>query len=282
MSIPEGFVELRETRGIGWVREDLADLGLPMFWAAVTALPGAKGRGGVGQLELKPGIVAVVRPFRRGGAFARLLGERYGGSARVFDELSVLAHLKREGVPVATPLAAVARRHHAFWRLRILTRIEPGALGLPSFCAAYPRLRSWAIEAAGVCVQLAVRSGLWHPDLHPDNLLLAPRGDRVRAVLVDLDKAKLKPSISDGDRAKMLVRMARYLHRHADALPVVPTRADYLRFLKAFGLDRKSRRECFLALGPELAKSLARHGLLRGRAPGKPRASKRTPREPNP
>lgn len=262
MSLPEGFVELRAPGNVGWLRSDLAELGLPAFWAPVAPLPGAKGRGGVGTLELRPGLIAVVRPFRRGGAFARLLGDRYGGSTRAREELQVLVSLQREGVPVIAPLGAVAQKHGAFWRLRLLTQIEPGALALPAFCAAYPQHRRWAVEAAAVTVRLAIAAGLRHPDLHPDNVLVAAHGDKVRAVLVDLDRARLQAPVDEATQERMLVRMARYLHRHAGRLPVVPTRADHLRFLRALGLDAAARRAAWQRLGQKLQRALARHRLV--------------------
>lgn len=262
VSLPEGFVELREPRGIGWLRRDLAELGLSPFWAATTPLPGAKGRGGVGTLELQPGLIAVVRPFRRGGAFGKLLGDRYGGSARARDELAVLAQLQREGVPVVAPLAAVAQKHRAFWRLRLLTQVETGALALPAFCAAYPQHRRWAIAAAAVTVRLAFAAGLRHPDLHPDNILVAAHGDKVRAVLIDLDRARVKPPVDEAEQDRMLVRMARYLHRHSARLPVVSTKADHLRFLRALGLDRQGRRAAWDRLAAKLRRALARHRLV--------------------
>jgi hypothetical protein len=260
--LPEGFVELREARAIGWLRSDLAELGLLPMWAATTPLPGAKGRGGVGTLELKPGLIAVVRPFHRGGAFGRLLGDRYGGSGRARAELAVLAQLQREGVPVVAPLAAVAQKHRAFWRLRLLTQVETGALTLPAFCAAYPQHRRWAIEAAAVTVRLAFAAGLRHPDLHPDNILVAAHGDKVRAVLIDLDRARVKRPVDAAEQDRMLVRMARYLHRHSARLPVMLTRADHLRFLRAFGLDRAGREAWWERLGAKLRRALAQHRLV--------------------
>lgn len=260
--LPDGFVELRETRGIGWVRSDLAELGLSACWQEVAPLPGAKGRGGVGTLELKPGLIAVARPFQRGGAFGKLLGDRYGGSSRARAELQVLAALQKDGVPVVAPLAAVAQKHRAFWRLRLLTQLEPGSLALPAFCAAFPQHRRWAIEAAAVAVRLAIAAGLRHEDLHPDNIVVAAHGDKVRAVLVDLDRATIRRPVDQAIQDRMLVRMARYLHRHAGRLPVVPTRADHLRFLRALGLDRQARQTAWKRLGKKLVRALARHRLV--------------------
>jgi hypothetical protein len=162
-------------------------------------------------------------------------------------------------VPVVVPLAALARRPRTFWRLCLLTELLPGALPLPAFCAQDPVARRWAIEAAGVTLRLAWAQGLRHPDLHPDNVLITRSGDKVRAVLVDLDRATLRPPVSERRQDDMLVRMARYLWRHRGTLPVAFTRADMLRFLRALGVDRPHDR--FRRLRRQLERALQRRNL---------------------
>jgi hypothetical protein len=255
MSVPEGYVELREKRGIAWVRQDLAGLGVDALWAAPEPMPDARGRGGAGLLRLGE-VVAVVRSFRRGGAL-RLLGDRYTGPSRVRRELALHCELRADGVPVVTPLAALARKRHAFWRLRLLTEREPGAVPLPAFCAERPDLRRRAIEAAAITVRLAFDAGLRHADLHAENILVAEHGGLVRAVLVDLDKATRKAPVPESARDAMLVRMARHLHRHASRLPARPHPADRLRFLRALGLESQARRDAWIRLSRKLRLALA-------------------------
>lgn len=261
MRTVDGFVERKEPGGIAWVRTDLVSMPLDRFWEPVDAMSGAKGRGGVGTMQLAPGLVAVVRPLRRGGALAGLLGDRYPGPARVHGELAALVAMRQRGVPVVTPLGAFARRKGAFWQLRLFTELEAGAMPLPAFVAAHPTDRAWAIEAAAVAVRLAFSAGLDHPDLHPDNLLVSRRGDRIRAVLVDLDKAKLRASLTQRHTDAMLVRMARYLWKHRKRLPAAPSAADQMRFLGGLGLDRDARRAVWQRLDPKLRRAVAARGL---------------------
>lgn len=261
MRAVDGFVERKEPGGIAWVRDDLAAVPLDRLWQQLVALGGAKGRGGIGTMELAPGLVAVVRPLRRGGALAGLLGDRYPGPSRVHAELAMLVAMRQRGVPVVTPLAAAARRKGAFWQLRLFTELEAGALPLPAFVAAHPGDRAWAIDAAAVAVRLGFSAGLDHPDLHPDNILVAHRGDRIRAVLVDLDKAKLRGGLTPRQQDAMLVRMARYLWKHRKRLAVAPTAADLMRFLRGLGLDRAARRDAWNRLDPKLRRAVAARGL---------------------
>lgn len=257
MTAPPGFVELRKARSVAWLRADLQATDVAAWWADPEPLPGAKGRGGVGTLQLG-GVTAVVRTLRRGGAFAKLLGDRYPGPSRVRKELEVTCRLREEGVPVVVPLAALARRPGTFWRLRFATQLEAGAVPLPRFCADEPARRRWAVEAAAVTVRLAFAAGLRHPDLHPDNLLCGSHGDKVRAVLVDLDRATIAAPPGEAQRDAMLVRMARYVHKHQRSLPTRFSTADHLRFLRGLGLDRDGRHAAFVRLRRALERALRR------------------------
>lgn len=255
VSPPASFVELRAANSRGWVAKELAALGLDAFWAPLQPLPGAKGRGGVGRLELS-GRQVVVRPYRRGGALAALLGDRYAGPGRARDELQLLAALQQLAVPVVRPLAAVARRHGVSWRLRLCTEWLPAALPVPAFFAAEPARRRECAAAVGVVVQHAFAAGLQHPDLHVDNVLCRLVDGKVQVVLVDLDRARLGPALTARQRDDMLVRMARHLVRHHEHLPARPSAAEMMRFLTAFWPVRAERHQQWRHLVGRLQEAL--------------------------
>lgn len=261
---PTGFVAVRGRGSIGWLAAELAHLGVEPFWADLAPLPDAKGRGGIGCLHVASREL-VVRPYRRGGALGRLLRDRYPGPARARRELEVLARLREQGVPVVVPVAAVARRCGAFWQLRLCTERLADALPLPAFLAAQPALRRHCAEAVGTLLRLAFAAGLQHPDLHLDNVLCAARGDRVRAVLVDLDRAALRSPRTERDTDAMLVRLLRHLVRHQHRLPALPSRAEMLRFLRALGLPRAERAAAWRRLAVQLRRALARRSWFRRR-----------------
>ncbi len=260
MDVPAGFVEVRLRNEVAWVRADIAAAGLDALWSDPAPLAEAKGRGGVGLLQLANGICAVARPFRRGGALRSLLGDRYPGPRRVCEELAAIERLRGEGVPVVAPLAALARKGRTFWRLRLLTERLDGARTLPAFCADDRAARRWAIEAAAVTVRLAFEAGLVHRDLHPDNVLIVEKGDKVRAVLVDLDRATFEKPLTQKRRDEMLVRMARYLARHPQAGASFAMH-DRVRFLRGLGFDRKARRTEAERLAPLLKRALRVRGM---------------------
>jgi tRNA A-37 threonylcarbamoyl transferase component Bud32 len=257
----DSFAERRERHGVAWVRQDLAALPLEQFWGALEPLAGARGRGGVGTLSLG-GVPCVVRPFRRGGALGAILRDRYTGPSRARRELEVLAALRQEGVPVVVPVAAVARKGRAFWRLRLCTELLPGALPLPQFLAAFPALRRHTATAVGTVLRLAFAAGLRHPDLHADNVLCQARGEKVRVVLVDLDRAQLRTGVAAAARDDMLVRMQRYHVRHRGVMAAAPTRAETMRALRALEPDRERRHAWWRTLAGKLSRALRRRRLL--------------------
>lgn len=256
------FVETRQRGAVSWVHEDLADVPVDAFWAKLDAMPGAKGRGGIGRLAVADREL-VVRPYRRGGALGSLLHDRYSQPVRARKELEVLHELQQHGVPVVAPIAAVAKKGRAFWRLRLCTEFLADAQTVPAFLAAYPERRRHAAEAVGLVLRLAFAAGLRHPDLHLDNILCRPSGDKVRAVLVDLDRARLAAPLSDRARDDMLVRLQRHLVRHRSRLAALPTRAETMRFLRGLGLAREQRHDTWRRLLGGLERSLNRRSWLR-------------------
>ena len=236
--VPPSYVR----RDASVVRADLVAVPDAAWWAEGTALEGARGRGaGVVVLDLPGGLRGVARTYRRGGALAALLRERFADPARPARELGTLLALRAANVAVVEPLAALARRDGWLWRLRLVTALVEGARPLPALIAARPDLRRIAVARAGALVGAAFAAGLVHPDLHPDNLIAAPRADGVEVWLVDLDRARIGPPVPPARRIAMLARMARYLERHRATLPVQPTRTDALRFLAALGMPRAER-----------------------------------------
>lgn len=244
----------------GWVRADLAGAEWPALFGALQPLPGAKGRGGIGCMELA-GVQLVVRPYRRGGALASLLRDRYRGPQRALGELAALVALREQGVPVVVPVAALAQRHGAFHRLRLCTERLPEAMPAPAFLAAEPAMRRCTASAIGTLLRLAFAAGLHHPDLHLDNVLCQRAGERVRAVLVDLDRATVRPPLSAAEQDSMLVRLLRHVERHRKRLAACPTRSECMRCLRALGWSRDERHAGWRRLQHGLQRALRRRWL---------------------
>ncbi|MHC5063573.1 MAG: lipopolysaccharide kinase InaA family protein [Planctomycetota bacterium] len=261
MTAVHGYSELEGEAGIAVVRDDLKQLPLKEFWQTGGKLAGAKGRGGVGCFRLRDGLELVCRDYRRGGIIGWILRNTFFDPRRPERELRILEELSRAGVPTVEPIAALSRPTLLGHRLRLVTQLFSGGLTLPDFIAAHPEQRAAAVRGVGSLVARAFDCGLWHRDLHPDNILARAGAEGPELRLIDLDRAELRADLSDEDRDRMLIRMARYLPRHADQLPVAIHASEYLRFLAGMGLDKKARRETLQRLLPRYRWELARRGL---------------------
>ncbi|MGA1608699.1 MAG: lipopolysaccharide kinase InaA family protein [Planctomycetota bacterium] len=270
MERPNGFVEVRRAGIELLVAAECAHVDPEAWFDTGAPLADAKGRGsGVGRLDIE-GRAVVVRTYRRGGLLRRALPDAFPTSARAVRELLTLARLRDAGVPVVAPICAASRRRGPLRELRLATLLIEGALPLPAFVARHPDLRRVAVRAAGEVVGQAFAVGLVHPDLHPDNLVAAPSDGGCTVHLLDLDRARIAASPDRVPRGAMLVRMARYLLRHRDTLPVRAQWTDRIRFLAGLGLDRAERRGLVVELGPELQRQAARRNLTLDPLPGSP------------
>ena len=137
----------------------------------------------------------VVRRYRRGGAVARVLGERYlrVGRPRPLRELEVSAAARERGVRTPEVMAVVVHPARFFVRGDLATRYIEGALDLAQLGfgeSSVPRdqqLAAW--QAAGRLVRELAQAGLSHPDLNLKNILIRNAQEGPQAWVLDLDRA---------------------------------------------------------------------------------------------
>jgi hypothetical protein len=196
--IPDGFVSIRDGRLRLLVRGGLPELtGLLRRWAAGT-LPPARallgGRGGVGAFQLRPDLIVVLRPYRRGGLVGRFIRARYCGvRPRPFRELCASEALRAAGV--ATPevlAAAVWWDAPGCYRGALATREVPGAINLWHYLQmAAPADRGRACVAAAAVTRRMHDAGAIHPDLNLQNYLVRRTPAGCDAWIMDLDRVLL-------------------------------------------------------------------------------------------
>jgi 3-deoxy-D-manno-octulosonic acid kinase len=159
----------------------------------------------------------VLRHYRRGGLFARVLRDYYlwrgESSNRAFAEWQLLYHLHRAGLPVPAPIAARYRRHGLTYTADLITERLVDSISL----AAQLRVRGIPILGwitIGRCLRAFHDLGVCHPDLNAHNILLV--GDD-SVYLIDFDRGRLmKPGMwCDGN----LVRLRRSLEKITYKLP---------------------------------------------------------------
>ena len=260
MKPPHGYREVGGGSDNAVVRADLVELPTDFWWRDGEPLAGARGRGQVRVLSWEGGD-AVVRDYRRGGAL-RGLNRRFLDGGRARRELAALVALRAAGVPAVEPLAALCQRHGLFYRMRLATTLLVDARPLPSFVAEFPELAAAAVREAGRVVRAAFDAGLDHPDLHPDNMVVTVADGGAVVHLLDLDRATIRGDLGERDRDRMLLRMARYLERHADSLPVGARGVDFVRFLAGMGGDRSARRREIERLRTAYERAVARHRVV--------------------
>jgi 3-deoxy-D-manno-octulosonic acid kinase len=186
-------------------------------WAA--AQPGAEplaGRGTAYAVSTADGEW-VVRHYRRGGAVAGLLGDRYlrVGESRAEAELAVSVEARSRGVASPEVVAAVVRNHGVWYRADLVTRRIVNAASLADITLGTARAgtdaRAAAWHAAGWLLRDIFDGGLEHADLNLRNILVrALDTGSPSAVVLDLDRAVVRPgAVGHAGQAAMLSRLHR-------------------------------------------------------------------------
>ena len=218
---------------------------------------GARGRGDTALVEV-PGSTEklVLRRLLHGGVLGPLLGPVFLGMSRPLRELRVTAELRSAGAPVPRPALALGRRLAGTLRSLVVgTYLEPDAVDALNFLEsdpARPRLLR-AASAVGRAVRRFHDEGGRHSDLHVKNLLIRERGDTAECIVIDLDKARITPGLTPGERMVQIMRLFRSLLKRG-VLERVGSRG-CARFFSAYcGEDRLLRRALWKRVDRELRK----------------------------
>jgi 3-deoxy-D-manno-octulosonic acid kinase len=205
---------------VGAASDAVAAAGSLHAWAAGS--PGGRtlrGRGAAWAVELG-GVACVVRHYRRGGAVARLLDDRYLriGRPRPLREMVASARARERGVRTPEVLATVTYAQGVFYRADIATRFVPDSMDLaaatlgPAHLPDGERLAAWT--AAGALLRTAFEAGVLHRDLNLRNILVQRTDGELVAWLIDLDRADVgEHELSDLRRSWMLDRLHRSRHK---------------------------------------------------------------------
>jgi 3-deoxy-D-manno-octulosonic acid kinase len=137
-------------------------------------------------------LALVLRHYRRGGAVARLLLDRYLWTSlkrtRAWREWALLAHMYARELPVPQPVAARVVRRGLIYRADLITRrllfTEPLAEKLMVNGLDASRWRG-----IGICIRRFHNAGIYHADLNAHNILL---GKENAVYLADFDKGELR------------------------------------------------------------------------------------------
>jgi len=163
----------------------------PTWWEAQGRAQAADTGRGTAWFVGAPGVEWVLRHYRRGGAVARWVADRYLWlgleRTRPFAEFRLTQRAHALGLPVPRPVAARVLRAGPTYSGDLITERLPG---VPcSSLVAQRALDAAGWHAAGACVARCHGAGLDHADLNLHNLLLDRNG---AAHVIDLDRAVLR------------------------------------------------------------------------------------------
>jgi 3-deoxy-D-manno-octulosonic acid kinase len=222
------------------VQQAVARAGSLYGYAA--AQPGVReftGRGAAYGLPTRHGQW-VVRHYRRGGAMAGMLEDRYlrVGPSRPLRELWASTAARSRGVPTPEVVAAVSYPAGPFYRADLATRyiedssdLAESVLGVGR-AAPEQRVEIW--RAAGALLRLAFAAGVEHRDLNMRNILVQQHDDGPAAFLLDLDRAVVHDhAVSDAVRSRMIHRLQRSRRKLESAAGVRATAAELAVFEEA-------------------------------------------------
>jgi 3-deoxy-D-manno-octulosonic acid kinase len=202
------------------VGKPAADLFSESYWRDAGAIERrAAGRGSVFFLQAGPDRW-VWRHYRRGGAIAPLLGDRYlyttSERTRAYREFRLLARLTELGLPVPAPVAAQYQRTAiAFYRADLITvELPPGWTLADAITGHDLEPDRW--EIIGATIARFHAAGVQHADLNAHNVLLAtdPWPESADNVyLLDFDRGRMRPR--GPWEADVLARLQRSLEKVA-------------------------------------------------------------------
>lgn len=224
-------------RAVGWVRSVLEGGRTLHREAARNPVATFRGRGEVHVVDAPEGRW-VVRHYRRGGAMARLLDDRYVrvGDPRPVREAVAAAEVARRGIHTPGVVAGAVYPAGLFYRADLLTALVPDGMDLagvlfgPAEGGGHvraqphgqgvspgdPALRGAALRAAGSLVARMAGAGVAHPDLNAGNVLLTGVAGDLRPLLLDLDRCRVLPRGRGLDPQTLLARLERSLRKLGD------------------------------------------------------------------
>ena len=194
----------------------------------------------------------AVRHYRRGGAVARYLGDRYlaaggdsgpglelkrdgwgaavdrvrdvrdlaaGGGSRPGRELRASVEARKRGVPTPAVVAGATYSAGMFYRADLATELIPDAESLADLLFGNSDSQvdvEKALHVAGKVVRKLEDARVLHPDVNAGNILLRIHLGETEAHVIDLDRCNILPQAAPGPHHFMRGRLERSLRRLAD------------------------------------------------------------------
>jgi hypothetical protein len=138
----------------------------------------------------------AVRRYHRGGAAARVLGDRHlrAGVGRPLRELRASVEARARGVRTPAVVAGAVYFATPFYRADIVTELVPDAPSLADVIfGGAARGAAGALAAAGRLVRSLEEARVLHADLSAGNIVVPLGGAGREAWAIDLDRCRVLP-----------------------------------------------------------------------------------------
>lgn len=226
------------------------------------------GRGPAARLALAGGEALLLRRSLHGGALGPVLGDRWLTLRRPLAELRATSALRAAGAPVPTPVLALGWRNAGLiWHAAVGTVVEKNTVDARAFldAAPDPQAAGEAASVAGLAVRRFHDAGGRHADLHLGNLLLRTGPTEPRALVIDLDKARIVGQVTAARRMRELMRLYRSVvkRRLLNRLGPQGVRC----FFDAYVASDRDLRRALLRHLPRELRRLRLHALRYGDSP---------------
>ncbi len=234
--LPDGYRAV-ETAGVGgfawaaaapWLEAIARDRGTVDDWAADHA--GTEIGGGRASVRVISAPVSgpdrrtswACRRYRRGGAAAPVLGDRYlaSGESRPLVELRASVAARARGVRTPAVIAGATYRAGPFYRADLVTELVPDAPSLADlmFCPGPATDTEALLGSVGRLVRELGEARVFHRDLNAGNVVVPSGAEGEHPWVLDLDRCRILPlggrSHGDGMRRRLERSLAKLGERH--------------------------------------------------------------------
>ncbi len=187
-----------------------------------------KGRGGIKLLRIGEDLLACRR-YMHGGMLRAITGNVFFSDKRVVAEFRMLVFLQEHGFPAVHANGFIVRNGFFTKDLYLLTLFEENTFDLLELLKTAPKKkRLRVIRNFAKLLFKMWELGVYHPDLHLQNVLVRKTGE---LVFLDFDRALLK-QVTRKDMEKMLWRLNRFVEKKERAGELTITAGEKLLFLK--------------------------------------------------
>jgi hypothetical protein len=187
-----------------------------------------KGRGEIQILSVGDKLLAC-RKYIHGGLLRGITREIFFSEKRAARELKITTHLEENQFPVVSPYGYITERRCCSKSLFFVTFFEENTGDLLDFLKTAGRKeRLRAIKSFARLLFEMGRLGVYHPDLHLQNVLVKKAGG---LILLDFDKAFFK-AVTINDMERMFWRLNRFAEKKERAGELIVTIQEKALFLR--------------------------------------------------